>query len=52
LYDGAISDYTKAIELNPNLASVYYNRGIAKKMKGDIEGANADFTKAKMLRLK
>ena len=29
-YYGAISDYTKAIEINPNDAKAYYNRGIAK----------------------
>ena len=26
-YYGAISDYTKAIELNPNFADAYNNRG-------------------------
>jgi len=29
-YKGAIQDYTKAIELNPNHANAYYNRGVAK----------------------
>ena len=29
-YRGAISDYSKAIELNPNDAAAYYNRGVAK----------------------
>ena len=24
---GAISDYTKAIEINPNFANAYFNRG-------------------------
>jgi len=28
-YNGAISDYTKAIELDPNDAGAYYNRGIS-----------------------
>ena len=29
-YNGAISDYTKAIELNPDAAVAYYNRGNSK----------------------
>ena len=29
-YYGAISDYNKAIEINPRDADAYYNRGIAK----------------------
>ena len=29
-YYGAISDYTKAIEINPNDADAYNNRGVAK----------------------
>ena len=28
-YDAAIADYTKAIEINPNYAEAYNNRGIA-----------------------
>ena len=30
-YYGAISDYTKAIEVNPNDGDAYYNRGNAKE---------------------
>ena len=44
--DGAIADYTKAIELKPDFAMAYYNRGLAKGAKGDLDGANADHTKA------
>ena len=29
-YSGAIEDFTKAIELNPNYADAYYNRGLCK----------------------
>ena len=29
-YYGAISDYTKAIEINPNDARAYYSRGASK----------------------
>ena len=31
-YYGAISDYNKAIELDPNDAAAYYNRGISKRI--------------------
>ena len=44
-YYGAISDYTKAIELNPNLGIAYNNRAIAKELSG-IDGC-ADARKAK-----
>ena len=37
---------TKAIELNPNYAKAYYNRGIAKFDLQDYKGAIADYTKA------
>ncbi len=42
----AISDYNKAIEINPNDASAYSNRGIAKFKLKDYYGAIADYTKA------
>jgi len=45
-YYGAISDYTKAIELNPNFVNAYYNRGNAKGNLNDNHGAISDFTKA------
>ena len=44
--DNAIADYTKAIELNPNHADPYYNRGVAYRVKGDHDRAIADYTKA------
>jgi lipoprotein NlpI len=44
--DGAIPDFTKAIQLNPNYAFAYGNRGTAKQAKGDWDGAIADYTKA------
>lgn len=57
-YYGAIEDYSKAIELNPNHAKAYYSRGIAylkydKKSKTRSDTyklkARADFMKAKEL---
>ena len=38
-YYGAISDFTKAIELNPNDASAYFNRGNSKRILKDYYGA-------------
>src|ERR1700683_3793659 len=43
--DGAIADFTKAIELKPDDEETYLSRGFAKRAKGDLDGAIADFTK-------
>jgi len=45
-YRGAMADYNKAIELNPNLALDYYGRGKAKSELHDYRGAMPDYTKA------
>ncbi len=45
-YAGAIDDYNKAIELNPNYAIAYYNRGGAKYDLKDYAGAIEDYNKA------
>ena len=45
-WDEAITAYTKAIELDPEFAAAYNNRGYAYFRKADIEAALADFTKA------
>ena len=45
-YYGAIADYNKAIELNPNFADAYNNRGLAKYDLKDYKGAIADYNKA------
>lgn len=45
-YDGAIADYTKAIELNPKYSEAYCNRGNAKLLKRDYDGAYADGNQA------
>ena len=44
--DSAIENFTKAIELSPDLAIAYSNRGVAYGEKGDIDRAIADFTEA------
>ena len=45
-FDGAIADYTKAIELKPDDSAAYEHRGDAKAFKTDFDGAIADCTKA------
>src|SRR5215204_1440714 len=45
-YDEAIREYTKAIELNPQFAEAYYNRGIAYSDKKEYDAAIQDYTKA------
>ena len=45
--DGAIADFTPAIELDPKAAQIAYrNRALARNLKGDADGAIADFTSA------
>ena len=52
-YEQAISDATKAIELDPShAATAYQMRGESYKKLGDKEKAKADFAKAKELRKK
>ena len=43
---GALSDYNKALELNPGDAEAYNNRGVVKYERGDLEGATKDFDRA------
>ena len=49
-YDQAIADYTTAIQLKPDYAEAYNNRGFAYYLKGDGERAIADYTRAIELR--
>ena len=44
--DGAIADFTRAIELNPKDDAPYYNRAQAKWLKKDAADAVADYTRA------
>jgi tetratricopeptide (TPR) repeat protein len=45
-YQAAIEDYNRVIELNPNLALAYYNRGLVRTKLSDRQGAIADFQRA------
>ena len=45
-FNEAISDYTKAIEIDPDDADYYYNRGNSKKELGVLKGACTDWRKA------
>ena len=45
-YDKAISDFTRALEINPKDEAAYYNRGIAYVGKGQYYQAIADYSKA------
>lgn len=45
-YRGAIADFNKAIELDPNNVRAYVNRGLAKRSLGDSRGAIVDYNKA------
>jgi len=43
---GAISDYTRSLQIDPSDKVSYYNRGLIKSNQGDRRGAIADFNKA------
>ncbi len=45
-HDQAISDYNKALEINPRYAEAYNNRGNAYSEKGQYDQAISDFNKA------
>ncbi len=49
LYDQAISDYTKALEINPRFAGAYYNRAFSYFRKGEYERSWKDIEKAESL---
>ncbi|MCH8800341.1 MAG: tetratricopeptide repeat protein [Chloroflexi bacterium] len=46
VYGKAIEDYTKALELDPELAEAYYNRGCSWYEVGKYDDAIADLTQA------
>ena len=43
---GAIADFNRAIELEPNFVDAYNNRGIIRGASGDNLGAIGDYTRA------
>ncbi len=45
-YKGAIEDYTKAIDINPDHSNAYNNRGLSKYNLKDYRGSIEDYTKA------
>ncbi|CAE7872289.1 HOP2, partial [Symbiodinium microadriaticum] len=47
--DRAVEAYDKAITLSPETAELYVNRGTAKCMMNDIDGAETDWAVAKKL---
>ena len=47
--DSAIEDFNKAIELDPNHAVAYNNRGMMYQKRGDSDLAEADLRKAREL---
>ena len=49
VYEQAIADYTRAIELNPKQANAFFNRGNAYFDKGDYDEAITDYTRAILL---
>ena len=48
-YGRAIADFTSAIRFNVKYANAYLNRGVARKLAGDAQGAKADFQMAHTL---
>jgi tetratricopeptide (TPR) repeat protein len=48
-HTGAIQDYNKSLEYEPNQGGTYFNRAVAKINVGDLEGACQDYHKAVLL---
>ncbi|HGY5538777.1 MAG TPA: tetratricopeptide repeat protein, partial [Prochlorococcus sp.] len=46
---GAIIDYNKALEIDPQLTVAYVNRGISQENDGNITGACVDWRQASEL---
>ena len=48
-YTAAIQEYDKAIQLDSNNATIYFNRGISKAKLKDYQGSIDDYTKSNKL---
>ena len=48
-YEGAIADFTKAIEINPEDVYAYKSRGVSQEYIGNLIGACSDWRKASSL---
>jgi tetratricopeptide (TPR) repeat protein len=48
-YDGAIADFSRAIELNPEYVDAYDNRANSRQSQGDYDGVIADSDRALQL---
>jgi tetratricopeptide (TPR) repeat protein len=45
-YEGAVDDYTRALQIDGNQPTAYNNRGLAKFQIGDFAGAISDYTRS------
>lgn len=45
-YAGAVEEFNRAIELNPECAKAWEGRGVSREVQGDMEGARADYAKS------
>ncbi|MEK7487582.1 MAG: protein kinase, partial [Planctomycetota bacterium] len=45
-YSGALKEYTMAIQIDPNRAEIFNNRGLVKNILEDLPGAIQDFTQS------
>ena len=45
-YLNAVKDYSKAIELEPDFAEAYFNRGLTRIYLEDLEGGAMDLSRA------
>ena len=45
-FQGALKEFNKVIEIDPQNWRAYHNRGLSKLELGEIEGALEDFTQA------
>ena len=45
-YQGAISDFSKSLEIDPKYGGAYLNRGITRELAKDLQGACDDWRKA------